>query len=457
MAPPEGFKVLIVGAGIGGLMLANLLERAQIDYEVFERAASVKPLGSALSLGANVFYSFKQLGLLDELLARSKPFGQTRAYGENRSTIRVRDYSAANELAGYLPHIVARPELYDILQKALPAHKIHFQKRVLSLKQKEDEVSVRCSDNTIYDGSIIVGADGAYSGIRQGLFKKLFENGTLPESDFDWEQLPFSSVCLVGQTRVMGKDDERFKDVMEETFSRFDIVVGDNKPYSWVTFTTRQNALCWMVIQHLDAKSSLVHDAFRNSEWGPESAQIMCNEVKDFPLPSYPGLTIGDLIKETDKDLISKVMLEEKLFETWYGGRTVLLGDACHKAHPAAGLGAVSAIHDAIVLANVLHDLPSGEPDDITEAFQAYREERYPIAKVNFETSRRMSQILGKNFINTILRFLVNHIPDFIAIIILKRMYGYRPQANFLPLVPDRGSVKPLPQLSLRQSKSEAV
>ena len=53
----------------------------------------------------------------------------------------------------------------------------------------------------------------------------------------------------------------------------------------------------------------------------------MCEEVKGFPLPNYPGLTIADLIKETDQKLISKVMLEEKLFETWYSGRVVLLGD----------------------------------------------------------------------------------------------------------------------------------
>ncbi|KAG0348460.1 hypothetical protein BGZ54_004607, partial [Gamsiella multidivaricata] len=150
------------------------------------------------------------------------------------------------------------------------------------------------------------------------------------------------------------------------------------------------------------------------------------------------------------KELISKVMLEEKLFETWYGMRTVLLGDACHKVHPAAGLGAVSAIHDAVILANALHDLPSGEPCDITKAFQAYRDERYPIAKVSFDTSRKMGRILGKNLINVVIRFFINRMPVFIWNMVLIRMYGYRPQVNFLPLVPDRGSIKPAPQRSLK-------
>lgn len=38
--------VLIVGAGLGGLMLGALLEKADIPYAIFERTAVVKPLGT---------------------------------------------------------------------------------------------------------------------------------------------------------------------------------------------------------------------------------------------------------------------------------------------------------------------------------------------------------------------------------------------------------------------------
>ncbi|KAF9405103.1 hypothetical protein BGZ94_003763, partial [Podila epigama] len=37
-------KVIIVGAGLGGIMLGICLEKAGIPYEIFERAAVVKPL-----------------------------------------------------------------------------------------------------------------------------------------------------------------------------------------------------------------------------------------------------------------------------------------------------------------------------------------------------------------------------------------------------------------------------
>ena len=66
-------KVLIVGAGIGGLLLAILLQRAGIDYEIFERATQVKPLGSAMVTGPNILPVFEQLGLLEQVEKISKP------------------------------------------------------------------------------------------------------------------------------------------------------------------------------------------------------------------------------------------------------------------------------------------------------------------------------------------------------------------------------------------------
>lgn len=88
-----------------------------------------------------------------------------------------------------------------------------------------------------------------------------------------------------------------------------------------------------MVIQFLDKETSKKNDSFRNSEWGIEAAEAMSKEVRDFKVPGGKDgkvRTLGDLLDRTPKGLISKVMLEEKVFDTWYGGRTVLLGDGKH-------------------------------------------------------------------------------------------------------------------------------
>lgn len=84
-----------------------------------------------------------------------------------------------------------------------------------------------------------------------------------------------------------------------------------------------------MVIQFLTKETAKDNDSFRNSEWGPEAAAAMCNEWRHLKVPGGKTgeLTLGDYIDRSPKECIAKVMLEEIVFDTWYSGRTVLLGD----------------------------------------------------------------------------------------------------------------------------------
>ncbi|KAF9309487.1 hypothetical protein BG003_009702 [Podila horticola] len=151
--------------------------------------------------------------------------------------------------------------------------------------------------------------------------------------------------------------------------------------------------------QYLDERMRQIHDSFRNTEWGSEMAETMSRAVYNFELP--PGKNgkvrkLRDLIDRTPKHLISKVALEEKVFDTWYGGRTVLLGDACHKMNPAAGAGAVTAIQDAVALANWINTVQSTSLHDLDTIFKRYKAERYPVAKASFEMSRFLRDVMGK-------------------------------------------------------------
>jgi len=54
--------------------------------------------------------------------------------------------------------------------------------------------------------------------------------------------------------------------------------------------------------------------------------------INDFHHRVNPfGGTMGEIIDATPPELISKVFLEHKMFKTWYHGRSVLIGDSCHK------------------------------------------------------------------------------------------------------------------------------
>ncbi|KAG0082793.1 hypothetical protein BGZ92_011391, partial [Podila epicladia] len=69
LANMEKPKVLIVGAGIGGLTLGLLLKKGGVPFEIYERAKEVRPLGSAMLLGSNVTTLLQQLGIYEEFQA----------------------------------------------------------------------------------------------------------------------------------------------------------------------------------------------------------------------------------------------------------------------------------------------------------------------------------------------------------------------------------------------------
>ncbi|KAF9984309.1 hypothetical protein BGZ79_005613, partial [Entomortierella chlamydospora] len=65
--------VIIVGAGLGGLMLGSILETANISYHILERASELRSLGSAIAMSGNIFPAFEQLGIYEELKSVSLP------------------------------------------------------------------------------------------------------------------------------------------------------------------------------------------------------------------------------------------------------------------------------------------------------------------------------------------------------------------------------------------------
>jgi len=65
-------------------------------------------------------------------------------------------------------------------------------------------------------------------------------------------------------------------------------------------------------------------EQFRNSEWSSSTNEAMIKDIYHFKTP-YGKL--GELIDKTFKEKISKVFLEDMLYETWNYARTVIIGD----------------------------------------------------------------------------------------------------------------------------------
>ncbi|KAK3813793.1 MAG: hypothetical protein JOS17DRAFT_760986 [Linnemannia elongata] len=447
--------VLIVGAGLGGLLLGALLERCNIPYDIFERASSVKPLGSALNIASQMAPLFHQLGIYEQFLEISRYSRYMHGARDDGQPLAPLDFVAMEEFGGYPSRIVSRPLLYDLLLTLVPTHRLHFSKRVLSAVEEEGKVRIQTSDNSTYEGDILVGADGAYSAVRQRLYDTLKKKGTLPKSD--QEDLPFSCTCLVGQTDPLDVGEYPELKNMEEPFFTY---LGKDKPYTWTIFTSKQRTLMWMVLEHLspDGSKEAKEQRFRNSEnseWGPIAAQTMCEATKAFPISFGGGKkTLGDIYEKTPNERIAKVMLEEKVFKTWYHGRTVLLGDACHKVNPSGGVGAITAMHDAIALANLIYALPSNTSEEIIKAFEEYHAERYPPAVEAYNSSLMLSKLLKGGFTGAIAWFMTNNMPNWLWRISVRRLVNHRPQSGFLRPVEDNGSVPPVASPSYEKARA---
>ena len=92
-----------------------------------------------------------------------------------------------------------RPDLHEFLRSKISPERLTTGKRVIDIIETQSEVTVTCMDETTYVGHLVIGADGAYSAVRQIMYKKLQEKGLLPE--VDKKPLHFDKQCVVGKSR----------------------------------------------------------------------------------------------------------------------------------------------------------------------------------------------------------------------------------------------------------------
>ncbi|KAF9379181.1 hypothetical protein CPB97_009128 [Podila verticillata] len=436
--------VLIAGAGLGGLTAALLCERANINYMVFERATKVKPLGSAMSMGASTMAAFDQLGMLDDLMKISLPCPSIDMYHENMKPIGSMDFRGAKEISGHDVIFFSRPDFYNLLLSKIPPSKLNMNKKIMSILQNDEGVMIRCSDNSHYHGDILIGADGAYSGVRQNLYKQLDDQDLLPVEDK--EEMKMAYLCIVGMAGPL--DPEKYPS-LKDSSCHFATVLGDGKPYSWTTVTLPSNKMSWSAKIQLD-RATAKDMMFRNSEWGPEANKDMIQEIYNFPVKQ--GGVLGDLIDATDKDMISKVYVEEKLFQTWTHGRTALIGD-----------GAVAAMQDAIILVNCIYDIEEVTHENILSALADYRSQRYEHAKGQVNMSTMLGNMLyGQKWSQRLMRNIVYNMPKWAQTRSHMKGASYRPLVAFLPPAPNPTNLnldyqKPSTRYAKEQAKVAAV
>ncbi|KAF8953119.1 hypothetical protein BGZ52_001696 [Haplosporangium bisporale] len=423
--PYSPFKILIVGAGVGGLMLGFCLEQAGIDYVILDKMRGPPTNKSTIQMTGNTLRAIEQLGLLEEVMRIAKPVSSIVLRRPNMSTVGKIDTMYLKE----------RSELCQLLLSRIPQEKIRWDRRVLEVVSGDLGVQCRCSNGHVEQADILIGADGAHSSIRQNLYRALREKNILPKSDA--EPLRCTQNSVIGMTNSL--DVEQYP-AAGARFSEVNIIVGkdvEGSHYTMWLSPAPGNRIVWSVTGELLSPGDS-DENFRQSEFGPEAVDAVCGLIQDLKTP-YGG-TLGDLIRQSQRDNITKVMIEEKHYKTWFYRRTALIGEACHKFVPFSGQGAEQAILDAVCLVNLLYKIDRNSLPDIMNAFQVYHDQRHHILKTALNVSSYMSNLMdSQGLTGEVKRTMTFNMPAWVTNSSTDKIQ-VRPLLSFLPAVDDRGS-----------------
>jgi salicylate hydroxylase len=337
-------KILIAGAGIGGLTAALACLRLGFDVEVYEQASELKEVGAGLQLSANGNRVLYELGLESELKRLScEATGKEIRLWNTGETWKLFDLGSESVARyGYPYFTVYRPDLLRVLIDAVRTIKsdaVHLKARCQSFEQDEDCVTLRFEDGTVARGDALIGADGVHSKIRQALFGKdnpEFTGLMAWRGVIDMERLPEHMRRQVG-TNWVGPGGHVVNYALNA--GRLMNFVGirernDWQVESWNQAGTREECAADFV------------------GWNEDIQQMI--QAIDVPY-KWALMTRAPLSK-------------------WSVGRVSLLGDACHSTLPFLAQGAVMSIEDGFILARALvaySDIPTA-----LQRYEAVRHER---------------------------------------------------------------------------------
>lgn len=314
-------KVVVAGAGIGGLCAAIALTKVGFDVEVIERAPALTEVGAGIQLSPNAVKGLAGLGVLEAVLAvASQPLtlemriGKT---GEKVFSIPIAKDARKRYDAPYIH--VHRADLIEILRRAaeFAGVQLRLNARVSAYVRENAGLRVGLDNGTIVSADLLVGADGSRSTVRKQM---LGEDQARYTGAVAWRltvpadvapDLPHSAIVWAGP----GKHAVTYR-----------VRRGELINFVGVVETKRWREESWT------QPGDLTELAAEFGGWAPPIPDIIA---------AADGAHVWALF---DRDPLSR----------WSDDRVTLLGDACHAMPPFQAQGAAMAIEDAIVLAKCL-------------------------------------------------------------------------------------------------------
>jgi FAD-dependent urate hydroxylase len=157
-------KVLVVGAGVGGISVARGLLRDGHDVTVFERRPDARAGGGAVTIWSNGETVLAQLGV--DMDGAGQLLSNLRVLTSTGHRLASLDLGRIVDRLGAPVRMVPRRVLLDRLLERFPADRIRFNSRAVSVVGTEHGVRVEFDDGSSAEGDLLIGADGLHSVVR---------------------------------------------------------------------------------------------------------------------------------------------------------------------------------------------------------------------------------------------------------------------------------------------------
>ena len=326
-------KIVVIGAGIGGLAVARACALRRADVTVLEQAEAIKEVGAGLQISPNGFAVLRALGLGDAVTDASVRAEAVALHDYRRGQVVRLDLTRLASRDYFFTH---RADLIDILAAGARAAGVKIR-----LLQKVDAITpgttprVDLANGASVTADLVIGADGLNSRLRPVL------NGT--SAPFFTRQVAWRAVV----PNRAGRGPEAH------------VHMGPHRHV--VSYPLRGGDMLNIVAVQERA-------AWASESWSQKDDPVavqaafgnFCPEVRDM-LGAIETVNLWGLFRHPVAPI-------------WHREGTALLGDAAHPTLPFLAQGASMALEDAWVLADALStDLPR---DQALQSYQARREAR---------------------------------------------------------------------------------
>jgi len=372
-------RVLIAGAGVGGLALASAMrEYPHVKCTILEKTDEFKRFGGPIQIASNAMEILKNMDR-DVFNAVSEKFTFT---GDKENGIKdgIRDEWYAKFDLGTpakdrnMPYtgVIDRPDLQEIMLNSVRSNgngEVLNGNGCIGYTQEEGVVKIQMEDGTIVEGDVLLGADGIWSNVAATM------RGTPAKGEG-------SGASYSGYTVFAG---ELAYDSYDNGSVGYKVYIGPQQyfvitdigkgNYQWYAFLARPPR-SYEGEERPDGTSAYIGNLFEG--WSED---------------------IHHILRATEEDEIEQRDLYDRppsVFKPWTEGNVALMGDAVHAMMPNLGQGGCQAIEDAYVLRQELSAL--SDRSNVSAALETYRNRRLIRSAAVQGLSRFASDIIIRGF-----------------------------------------------------------